>query len=205
MAEIGGNIVKGLWDGITGLASWIWDKVSGWCSDLWDGICGFFGIHSPSKEMAWVGEMLVTGLADSISDNGEDAVKEAEKLSEDVLDAFDTDPPKPTGGGGISPGLYNATRQQMEDLANDMQATVNAETGELSYDKTGQQAYEQAQAERRSLRDVNVTGSLEGDRPLEVHTNLYIDKRKFAEEITPAVNHEMYKIDSNENNRGRGN
>ena len=59
IVEIGGNIVKGLWSGITQLASWLWDKVSGWISSIWDGICDFFGIHSPSKEMAWVGEMLV--------------------------------------------------------------------------------------------------------------------------------------------------
>ena len=40
----------------------IWDKVSGWISGIWDGICSFFGINSPSKEMAWVGEMLGRAL-----------------------------------------------------------------------------------------------------------------------------------------------
>ncbi|MCM1333774.1 MAG: phage tail protein [Bacteroides sp.] len=89
IVEIGGNIVKGLWDGITGLASWLWDKVSGWISGIWDGICSFFGIHSPSKEMAWVGEMLVEGLAGSIDDNGDDAVKAAEGMAEGISDVFD--------------------------------------------------------------------------------------------------------------------
>lgn len=84
IVEIGGNIVKGLWDGITGLASWLWDKVSGWISGIWDGICDFFGIHSPSREMAWVGEMLVKGLAGSIDDNGDEAVKAAEGMAEDI-------------------------------------------------------------------------------------------------------------------------
>lgn len=84
IVEIGGNIVKGLWDGITGLASWLWDKVSGWISGIWDGICDFFGIHSPSKEMAWVGEMLVKGLAGSIDDNGSQAVKAAEGMAADI-------------------------------------------------------------------------------------------------------------------------
>ena len=84
IVEIGGNIVKGLWDGITQLASWLWDKVSGWISSIWDGICDFFGIHSPSKEMAWVGEMLVKGLAGSIDDNGDEAVKAAEGMAEDI-------------------------------------------------------------------------------------------------------------------------
>ena len=69
---------------LTQLASWLWDKVSGWISSIWDGICDFFGIHSPSKEMAWVGEMLVKGLAGSIDDNGDEAVKAAEGMAEDI-------------------------------------------------------------------------------------------------------------------------
>lgn len=84
IVEIGGNIVKGLWDGICGFASWLWDSVSGWISGIWDGICDFFGIHSPSKEMAWVGEMLVKGLAGSIDKNGDMAVRAAEGMSSDV-------------------------------------------------------------------------------------------------------------------------
>ena len=84
IVEIGGNIVKGLWSGIQQLASWLWDKVSGWISSIWDGICDFFGIHSPSKEMAWVGEMLVKGLSGSIEDNGDEAVKAAEGMADDI-------------------------------------------------------------------------------------------------------------------------
>ena len=88
MAEVGKNLVKGLWDGIQGLASWLWNKVSGWISSIWDGICDFFGIHSPSREMAWVGEMLVKGLSGSIEDNGDEAVKAAEAMSEDIDDVM---------------------------------------------------------------------------------------------------------------------
>lgn len=84
IVEIGGNIVKGLWQGIQQLAGWLWDKVSGWISSIWDGICDFFGIHSPSDEMAWVGEMLVKGLAGSIDRNGGEAVKAAEAMSADI-------------------------------------------------------------------------------------------------------------------------
>ena len=88
IVNIGGNIVKGLWEGIQKLASWLWDKVSGWISSIWDGICDFFGIHSPSDEMAWVGEMLVKGLSGSIDANGGEAVKAAEAMSEDINDVM---------------------------------------------------------------------------------------------------------------------
>ena len=88
LAEVGGNLVRGLWQGIQSLASWLWNKVSGWISSIWDGICDFFGIHSPSDEMAWIGEMLVKGLSGSIDANGGEAVKAAEAMSEDINDVM---------------------------------------------------------------------------------------------------------------------
>lgn len=88
MASIGLNLIKGIWNGIGDAASWLWGKVSGFCSNLMGKIKGFFGIHSPSTEMAWVGEMLVEGLAGSIEDNGGEAVKAAEGLSEGISDVM---------------------------------------------------------------------------------------------------------------------
>ena len=86
--HVGGNLVRGLWQGIQSLASWLWNKVSGWISSIWDGICDFFGIHSPSDEMAWIGEMLVKGLSGSIDANGGEAVKAAEAMSADINDVM---------------------------------------------------------------------------------------------------------------------
>lgn len=88
MLEAGKNLIVGLWNGIVGAADWLWQQISGWLNNLWGGILGFFGIHSPSTEMAWVGEMLVAGLTNSIEDNGEDAVDAAEQMSDDVLSAM---------------------------------------------------------------------------------------------------------------------
>lgn len=88
-AEIGANLVRGLWDGIQSLAGWIWDKVSSWASDLWNGILDFFGIASPSRQMAWVGEMLMEGLSSGITDNGDDAIDASQEIAENVLNAFE--------------------------------------------------------------------------------------------------------------------
>ena len=85
IVNIGKNIVQGLWQGIQSLAGWIWDKVSGWISGIWDGICSFFGINSPSREMAWVGEMLGRGLAGGIEDSAGEAVSAAEDLNNGIL------------------------------------------------------------------------------------------------------------------------
>lgn len=84
IVEVGANLVRGLWQGIQSLAGWLWDKVSGWISSIWDGICNFFGIHSPSTEMAWIGEMLVKGLSGAIDANGKDAVKSAKRMADDI-------------------------------------------------------------------------------------------------------------------------
>lgn len=84
LAEVGKNLVKGLWNGIQSLASWIWDKVSSWASNLWNGIKDFFGIHSPSKKFAEIGRFMSMGL-------GIGFVDEMEKVDKDIQDSLPTD------------------------------------------------------------------------------------------------------------------
>ncbi|MGI6786534.1 MAG: phage tail protein [Gleimia sp.] len=89
MASAGADLVRGLWNGIQGLAGWLWDRVASWCSDIWDGITSFFGIHSPSTQMAWVGHMLTEGLATGITTTGKKAVSAATSMAASTLSAFD--------------------------------------------------------------------------------------------------------------------
>lgn len=91
IVEIGGDIVAGLWEGIKSLAGWLWDKVAGWISSIWDGIMDFFGIHSPSKEMAWVGEMLNKGLAEGIQDNVKPVTKAIDTIGRIATQSFESD------------------------------------------------------------------------------------------------------------------
>lgn len=69
MIEAGANLLRGLWDGISSMAGWLWDKVSGWASGLWAGIKSFFGIASPSKLFASLGDFMMQGLGKGIEDN----------------------------------------------------------------------------------------------------------------------------------------
>ena len=87
--EIGKNMVKGLWEGIKSLASWLWDKVSSWASDLWDGICDFFGIHSPSRKMAWIGDMMMEGLSKGIDETAGEVIDSANDMTRDLGSVFD--------------------------------------------------------------------------------------------------------------------
>lgn len=84
----GANLVHGLWQGISGAASWLWEQISGWLSGIWSGIKEFFGIASPSKEMAWAGEMLAEGLAGGIDASADDAVAAASRMNAGIRDAI---------------------------------------------------------------------------------------------------------------------
>ena len=85
--DIGCEMVKGLWKGIKSLAGWLWDQVSGWASSIWDGICGVFDINSPSRKMAWAGQMLDEGLAEGVEDYADTPVRAAQRMSAGVLGA----------------------------------------------------------------------------------------------------------------------
>lgn len=88
MVSAGADLVRGLWQGIQQLSGWLWDQVASWCEGIWDSVTGFFGINSPSKEMAWVGDMLTRGLAGGIQDTGQRAIDAATDLAADALGAF---------------------------------------------------------------------------------------------------------------------
>ncbi|NLZ56299.1 MAG: phage tail protein [Clostridiaceae bacterium] len=88
--EVGKNMIKGIWEGIKGLAGWLWDKVSGWATDLWNGFTGLFGIFSPSKRFAWAGEMMSIGLAEGIEDNLRPVAKAMDALEAEATRSFES-------------------------------------------------------------------------------------------------------------------
>ena len=70
MLEIGKNIVKGIWNGITSAGSWLWGKITGWCNDFVAGFKKGLGIHSPSKLFAdIIGKNIALGIGQGFSDN----------------------------------------------------------------------------------------------------------------------------------------
>ena len=68
MLTVGKNIVTGLWNGMTGMASWLKDKVTGFFKNLvpsWAEKA--LGISSPSKVFAAVGKNIVEGLSSTFN------------------------------------------------------------------------------------------------------------------------------------------
>ena len=63
MAEIGSNIISGIWNGISSGWSWLTNKVSSLASSLLDAAKDALGINSPSKEFAdEVGRWIMPGV-----------------------------------------------------------------------------------------------------------------------------------------------
>lgn len=64
MLEVGRNVVRGIWQGISSSFTWIKNQISGWVGNVVSFIKNLFNIGSPSKLMAdEVGAMLPAGIA----------------------------------------------------------------------------------------------------------------------------------------------
>lgn len=63
--DAGAQLIKGLWEGIKDMGSWIKDKLAEFAGGVLDNIKGFFGIHSPSKVMKdQIGKNLALGIGE---------------------------------------------------------------------------------------------------------------------------------------------
>lgn len=81
--EVGKDIVRGLWEGIKAMASWIGDKVSGFVGGIVDGVKGVLGIHSHSRVFAGIGQNMALGL-------GQGFEKQMQSVTAGIQDALPT-------------------------------------------------------------------------------------------------------------------
>jgi len=68
MAQVGGNLIKGLWQGVSDAGAWLWNKISGFFGGIVDRIKDFFGIHSPSTLFAGLGRNMGEGIGVGFED-----------------------------------------------------------------------------------------------------------------------------------------
>lgn len=114
IVEVGKNIVRGLWDGIASMVTWIKDKVSNFVGGIVSGVKGLLGIKSPSTVFAGIGDDMAQGIGVGFD-------KAMGKVSEDIQDAIPTDFDVDSNvnlnsGGGFSSGIAGGplvTVQQM--------------------------------------------------------------------------------------------
>lgn len=123
MKTMGTQLVQGLWNGIANVKEWVLSKIRGFGNSILNGIKNIFGIHSPSKEMEWMGEMLDAGLAKGII-GGIGQVEHAMSGLNSATVAG-VNPTIHTGAatgrttnvGGINVNVYGTAGQNVKELA----------------------------------------------------------------------------------------
>jgi len=124
LMNAGSQLITGLWQGISNVGEWLRQKVSGFFGGVVDSIKAFFGIKSPSRVFAGIGEMLDRGLAKGVGDYADVAVNAAEEMAQDVFGATDRDfnftangKSKAVAGSGLVINVYGAEGQDVNELA----------------------------------------------------------------------------------------
>lgn len=103
VVSIGRDLVTGLWNGVNAKLQWLKNKISGFASSVLGKFKDLFGVHSPSTETAWIGEMLDQGLAQGLLDNQADPEAAMRKVSKGVLSAA-----QDADGLALERGVYHA-------------------------------------------------------------------------------------------------
>ena len=132
--EIGRNILEGVKNGIIGAISAVVDAAREAASAIWDAVSDFFDIGSPSKKMAWIGEMVDAGFAKGISENSDMIDEAISDITPDMTSQlqvsadykkFGTDS-KTSSPLTINMTINGAEGQSVEELAELIQERINA-------------------------------------------------------------------------------
>lgn len=84
--DIGKSLVEGLWEGIKNKVDWLKNKIKSWVGNVTAFLKSLFGINSPSKVTAWMGEMIDEGFAKGIDDNTKAPLDAMSDLTQGMLD-----------------------------------------------------------------------------------------------------------------------
>lgn len=131
LIEVGSNLIKGLWEGIQNMTSWIAEKIKGFGESVVNGLKSFFGIASPSKLMENViGKNLALGIAEGFDDEIDnveaDMVKDMNDLTGNMSATVTAYGAQASGmidesttfnGGNITLNVYGAEGQNVNELA----------------------------------------------------------------------------------------
>lgn len=106
--SIGGDIISGLWKGISGAVSGLYDNIKKSLSGLVDKAKSALGIHSPSRVFAdEIGKWIPEGIAVGIDKNAKSALSAMKELTADTLGSARAGLSATTatlGSGGVANG-----------------------------------------------------------------------------------------------------
>ena len=147
--DVGKQIIEGLWEGITSMASWIGDKVSGFVGGLVDDVKGVLGIHSPSRVFAGIGENMALGLGEGWDD-------EYGRISKNIKSGLDFGTASvdfaSSGLGSMSKSIAGGIENT--GASGDIVINITQEVGGAAVARK-QYRYNLAEAQRRGVSLVN--------------------------------------------------
>lgn len=111
----GKNLIDGLVKGVSNAKDAVVNKVKEICSGALDAVKSFFGIKSPSRVMATMGDYLMQGFSNGIDRAGGAVVSAAETIAGRVTDGVNHTIGQVQKGANKIGGIYNG-----------MQANINA-------------------------------------------------------------------------------
>lgn len=135
MADVGKNLVKGIWDGISNAAGWIMGKIKEFGKGIVDGIKGFFGIKSPSRLFRdEVGKNLALGVGVGFEKSMGDVVKD---MQDALPSSLDTDIGLNNTGLAASVASGSAADLSVDGLVGAMQQAFRGMKVELGEREVG--------------------------------------------------------------------
>lgn len=112
MAEIGSNIVSGIWNGISSGWNWLTNKVSNLANSLLDAAKDALGINSPSKEFAdEVGRWIMPGVGKGLDKSMPATLKDMKAKAGELVSAMRAE--MSASAGQLSVGASHAAGLRM--------------------------------------------------------------------------------------------
>lgn len=137
VADLGKNMIEGLWNGIKNAKDWLIGKIKSFCSDALGAIKAFFGIESPSRVMAnEVGNFMAEGIGVGFGKTMPSVIQAMQDKLAGVTDAFQTtlnfgDIPEVQGNRIVSENSYVT-----KNYTNTIETVRQPQTVELVLDGT---------------------------------------------------------------------
>ena len=118
MISAGKDLVKGIWEGITGSLDWIKGKIKGWVGNVTKFLKNLFGIASPSKLFRdEIGTNLALGIGVGFS---EEMKHVASDMADSIPKSFDVDPTINGGryasSGSVTSEMVNAFKEALTQV-----------------------------------------------------------------------------------------
>lgn len=136
VADVGRNLIRGLWYGIADMGSWIGEKIKGFGQSVLNSLKDFFGIHSPSTVLRdEVGKYLGLGIGAGFSESMSMVKRQMQQALQTAtdfsipglaagvhyaptnLEALTSVPGSTTNYGGVSINVYAQPGQDVNAIA----------------------------------------------------------------------------------------